>query len=56
MRVTADYINYNCPRYSPQMELVERSVYSPRPDYTPPEPEWKSRAYIKDAIDREPDS
>ena len=51
VRVTADYIYYNCPRYIPHMDLVEGSVYSPRPDYTPPEPEWKSRDYLKDVID-----
>ncbi len=54
MRVTADYIYYNCPRYIPKTELVERSFYNPRPDYTLPEPGWKRWDYIKGAIDREP--
>ncbi len=55
VRVTADYIYYNCPRYIPKTELVARLFYSPRPDYTLPEPGWKSRDYIKGAVGREPD-
>ena len=51
IRVTADYIYYNCPRYIPEMEMVTPSAHGPRPDYTPPEPEWKSRDYIKDVLD-----
>ena len=53
VRVTAEYIFYNCPRYIPKMEFVDESVYSPRPDYTPPEPEWKSRDYIREALEEE---
>ncbi|MCZ6532752.1 MAG: pyridoxamine 5'-phosphate oxidase family protein [SAR324 cluster bacterium] len=51
VRVKADYIYYNCPRYIPKMEFVEPSVYAPRPDYTPPQPEWKSRDYIADVLE-----
>ena len=51
LRVTADYIYYNCPRSVPKMELVEHSTYLPREGYTPPQPEWKSRDYIRDIID-----
>ncbi len=50
IRVTVENIFYNCPRYVPIMDLVETSIYAPRPDYTPPEPEWKSRDYIRDAL------
>jgi len=50
IHVTADYIYYNCPRYVPNMELIEQSIYSPRPEYTPPEPEWKSRDYIREVL------
>ena len=32
--------------------VVERSVYAPRPDYAPPEPEWKSREDVRDAVPR----
>ena len=52
IRMTVEYIFYNCPRYIPRMEFVEESVYSPRRDYTPPEPEWKSRDYIRDVLDK----
>jgi uncharacterized protein len=48
--VAAECIFYNCPRYIPRMEFVEESVYSPRCGYTPPEPEWKSRDYIRDVL------
>lgn len=51
VRVTADYIYYNCPRSVPKMEMVERSKYLPRAGYEPPDPEWKSRDYIKAAMD-----
>ena len=50
IRVGAEYIFYNCPRYIPRMEFVEESVYAPRCDYTPPEPEWKSRDYIREVL------
>jgi uncharacterized protein len=50
IRVTAEHIFYNCPRYVPKMEIVEHSIYAPRVDYTPPEPEWKSRDYIRDVL------
>jgi uncharacterized protein len=50
IRVTAEHIFYNCPRYIPKMEFADESVDSPRCDYTPPEPEWKSRDYIRDVL------
>ena len=51
IRVEVDYIYYNCPRSVPKMEFVEPSIYLPREGYTPPEPEWKSRDYIRDVLD-----
>lgn len=51
IRVTADYIYYNCPRSVPRMEMAEHSAYLPRAGYTPPEPEWKSRDYMRDALE-----
>jgi predicted pyridoxine 5'-phosphate oxidase superfamily flavin-nucleotide-binding protein len=51
VRMVADYIYYNCPRNVPKMTYDEPSIYSPRADYTPPEPEWKSRDYIRDVIE-----
>jgi predicted pyridoxine 5'-phosphate oxidase superfamily flavin-nucleotide-binding protein len=52
VRVTVENIFYNCPRNVPKMEFIEASIYTPRPDYTPPEPEWKSRDYIRDVLDK----
>lgn len=53
VRITCDHIFANCPRYIPTMQMVEKSVYTPREDYTPPEPAWKSRPYIKEVLDKE---
>lgn len=50
VRVKATRIFPNCPRYIHKMQLVERSVYAPRPDYEPPEPEWKRMEIFKDAL------
>ena len=52
VRVTAERIFPNCPRYIHKMELVERSVYAPQSDYVPPEPEWKSMDIFSDALPR----
>lgn len=51
IRVTAEHIFPNCPRYIPQLEFIAESVYSPRPDHTPPEPDWKSRDFVRDVLD-----
>jgi hypothetical protein len=32
------------------MELVEHSVYAPRPEYTPPVPGWKKSDKYRDAL------
>lgn len=56
VRVTADHIFPNCPRYIPEMSWAEPSVYSPRDGHTPPEPEWKSRPHVKDIFDAEKES
>jgi predicted pyridoxine 5'-phosphate oxidase superfamily flavin-nucleotide-binding protein len=50
VRVTADLIFPNCPRYLHKMQVVEPSVYAPRPDYTPPIPAWKTFDVFKDAL------
>jgi predicted pyridoxine 5'-phosphate oxidase superfamily flavin-nucleotide-binding protein len=42
VRVRARAIFPNCPRYIPTMQLVEPSVYAPRPGHEAPEPAWKS--------------
>ncbi len=50
VRVRAERIFPNCPRYIHKMALVEQSVYAPRPDYAPPEPAWKSHEDLRDAV------
>lgn len=50
VRVTADKIFPNCPRYIHKMEMVEPSVYAPRECYTPPVPAWKSFEVFRDAL------
>jgi uncharacterized protein len=42
VRVQADAIFPNCPRYIPQMKFVEPSIYAPRAGVAFPEPAWKS--------------
>jgi predicted pyridoxine 5'-phosphate oxidase superfamily flavin-nucleotide-binding protein len=50
VRVTATQIFPTCPRYLHKMQLVEHSVYAPRPDYTPPVPAWKTFDSFRDAL------
>jgi hypothetical protein len=50
VRVRAEAIFPNCPRYIPEMQLVDTSIYAPRPDYTPPVPEWKTMDMFKDYL------
>ena len=50
IRVTAERIFPNCPRYIHKMQLVEESVYAPRPGHTPPVPAWKTFDVFKDAL------
>ena len=53
IRMTAEHIFTNCPRYIPTMASEGASVFTPRNGYTPPEPEWKSRDFVKDIFDEE---
>jgi hypothetical protein len=50
VRVAAERIFPNCPRYLHRMQLTEESVYAPRPEYTPPVPAWKNFDVFKDAL------
>jgi uncharacterized protein len=50
VRVVARAIFPNCPRYIPAMQLLEPSVYAPRPGCEPPEPAWKGFADFKDHV------
>lgn len=55
VRVVADHIFTNCPRYIPKLALQERSIYTPRKGHTPPDPPWKSMPFVKDIFDSERD-
>jgi predicted pyridoxine 5'-phosphate oxidase superfamily flavin-nucleotide-binding protein len=50
IRVRARVIFPNCPRYVPTMQLLEPSIYTPRPGCEAPEPGWKSFADFKDHV------
>jgi uncharacterized protein len=50
VRVRAERIFPNCPRYIHRMQVVEHSVYVPRPEHTPPEPDWKRMDVFRDAL------
>ena len=50
VRVRAEAIFPNCPRYIHRMQIVETSVYAPRPGHEPPEPRWKQS--FKDVLPR----
>ena len=52
VRVHAERIFPNCPRYIHQMQVVEHSVYVPRPGHEPPDPEWKRRDSFRDVLPR----
>ena len=53
VRVTADHIFPNCPRYIPNLALAEPSVYIPQAGKIAPEPTWKSLPFAKDIFDAE---
>ncbi len=50
VRVKARAIFPNCPRYIPQLQLVEASQYTPKPGQDPVEPGWKGFADFKECI------
>jgi uncharacterized protein len=50
VRVEAERIFDNCPRYLHRMVLEEYSKYAPRPEYDPPIPEWKRNPVYRDAL------
>jgi predicted pyridoxine 5'-phosphate oxidase superfamily flavin-nucleotide-binding protein len=50
IRVKAERIFPNCPRYIHKMKLVEHSVFAPAPDHTPPVPDWKRMPVFKDHL------
>jgi uncharacterized protein len=50
VRVHAERIFTNCPRYIHHMELVAYSRYVPREEHEPPVPDWKRRPEYRDAL------
>jgi predicted pyridoxine 5'-phosphate oxidase superfamily flavin-nucleotide-binding protein len=50
VRVRAEQIFPNCPRYIHRMQMVELSAYSPRPGYEPPEPAWKKQPAFREVL------
>jgi predicted pyridoxine 5'-phosphate oxidase superfamily flavin-nucleotide-binding protein len=50
VRVEAERIFDNCPRYLHKWALEEYSVYAPRPEHEPPIPEWKRMPVYRDAL------
>lgn len=50
VRVSAQAIFPNCPRYIPNMEMTGPSIYTPQPKRAPPEPGWKSSDEFKDVV------
>jgi uncharacterized protein len=50
VKVTAERIFPNCPRYIHRMQFAEESVYAPRPGHVPPVPAWKSFDVFRDAL------
>jgi predicted pyridoxine 5'-phosphate oxidase superfamily flavin-nucleotide-binding protein len=50
VRVRADEIFPNCPRYIHKMQMTELSAYAPRPNYEPPTPAWKQMEVFRDHL------
>ena len=50
VRVTAELIFPNCPRYLHKMKVLEHSAYAPRHGHEPPVPAWKTFKEFRDAL------
>lgn len=50
IRVTANRIFPNCPRYLHRMNVIEHSAFAPRNNYSPPVAPWKSSERFRDAL------
>jgi len=50
IRVKAERVFPNCPRYIHRMQLVERSVFAPKAGHEPPVPDWKMMPVFKDHL------
>jgi predicted pyridoxine 5'-phosphate oxidase superfamily flavin-nucleotide-binding protein len=54
VRVRAEEIFPNCPRYIHKMQVTELSAYAPRPNYQPPTPAWKQMDAFRDHLPSNP--
>lgn len=50
VRVVPEDIFPNCPRYIPQLQVIEPSEYAPRAGEPPLEPKWKSFETFRDVV------
>ncbi|MEO8627164.1 MAG: pyridoxamine 5'-phosphate oxidase family protein [Betaproteobacteria bacterium] len=50
VRVRAEAIFPNCPRYIHKMQIIEQSPYAPCDGHTPPEPKWKQFPEFRDVL------
>jgi predicted pyridoxine 5'-phosphate oxidase superfamily flavin-nucleotide-binding protein len=50
VKVTAERIFPNCPRYIHRLQFAEESVHAPRPGHVPPVPPWKAFEAFRDAL------
>jgi predicted pyridoxine 5'-phosphate oxidase superfamily flavin-nucleotide-binding protein len=50
VRMNAERIFPNCPRYIHRMQMVEESTYAPQPGHDPPVPAWKTFEVFRDAL------
>lgn len=53
VRVRAERIFPNCPRYIHRAASGELSVHTPREGYEPPAPKWKSFDFVADVLPRD---
>lgn len=54
VRIRAEEIFPNCPRYVHKMQMSELSVYAPRSNYEPPAPAWKQMEAFRDHLPADP--
>ena len=52
VRVSAEQIFPNCPRYIHRLKVEELSTYTPHPGHEPPVPGWKQAPNFKDHLPR----
>lgn len=50
VRVVAEAIFPNCPRYIHRMQVVEQSPYAPCAGHVPPVPKWKTFDHFRDVL------